>query len=129
MIKEIIVYARNVCFELAKKLGKRFFLELDDDYTSFEYRFVEDGKLKGKKIKSIDSIFLAFIDFLKNTPTKTIAFAQGGDLIGGAGCGRIEQGLLRKAMNSFFCDTEKPFKFIGRVNEDVNTYCLLYYHY
>ena len=25
-------------------------------------------------------------------------------------------------MNSFVCDTEKPFKFVGRINEDVNTY-------
>ena len=28
-------------------------------------------------------------------------------------------------MNSFFCTTERPFKFIGSVNEDVNTYCSL----
>lgn len=28
-------------------------------------------------------------------------------------------------MNTFFCDVEKPFKFIGRINEDVNTYTRL----
>lgn len=28
-------------------------------------------------------------------------------------------------MNSFFCDTERPFYFIGRINEDVNTYTTL----
>lgn len=28
-------------------------------------------------------------------------------------------------MNSFFCDVDKPFQFLGRVNEDVNTYTLL----
>ena len=27
-------------------------------------------------------------------------------------------------MNSFVCDTEKPFWFVGRMNEDVNTYVL-----
>lgn len=31
--------------------------------------------------------------------------------------------VLRKAMNSFFIDTHKPFKFVGRINEDVNMYC------
>ena len=28
-------------------------------------------------------------------------------------------------MNSFFCSTDKPFKFVGRINEDVNTYTTL----
>lgn len=28
-------------------------------------------------------------------------------------------------MNSFFCRTDKPFKFLGRINEDVNTYTTL----
>lgn len=28
-------------------------------------------------------------------------------------------------MNSFFCSTERPFKFMGRINEDVNAYTLL----
>ena len=25
-------------------------------------------------------------------------------------------------MNTFICSTERPFQFIGRINEDVNTY-------
>ena len=25
-------------------------------------------------------------------------------------------------MNTFFCSIDRPFKFIGRINEDVNTY-------
>ena len=28
-------------------------------------------------------------------------------------------------MNSFICDTNMPFKFFGKINEDVNTYTLL----
>ena len=28
-------------------------------------------------------------------------------------------------MNTFFCDVEKQFQFIGRINEDVNTYTTL----
>lgn len=30
--------------------------------------------------------------------------------------------LYRKAMNSFFCATDRPFLFTGRINEDVNAY-------
>ena len=28
-------------------------------------------------------------------------------------------------MNSFFCSTDKPFNFVGSINEDVNTYTTL----
>jgi len=34
-------------------------------------------------------------------------------------------GIKRKAMNTFFCSVERPFMFLGRINEDVNTYVLL----
>lgn len=33
--------------------------------------------------------------------------------------------LLRKVMNTWFCDAEKPFQIIGRINEDTNTYVYL----
>jgi hypothetical protein len=47
--------------------------------------------------------------------------AQGGDFIGGF-AGSIWRQPKRKAMNSFVCLTDRPFQFLGRVNEDVNTY-------
>jgi hypothetical protein len=50
-----------------------------------------------------------------------VAIAQGGDYIGG-GEGKKAIEAKRKAMNTFVCDVEKPFTFIGRINEDVNTY-------
>ena len=32
--RRTIVYARNACWDIAKERGYRYFLELDDDYTS-----------------------------------------------------------------------------------------------
>jgi hypothetical protein len=55
--------------------------------------------------------------------------SQGGDFVGGPGSkvGKIGAQKLfsRKAMNSFFMATERPFKFMGRINEDVNAYVTL----
>ena len=51
--------------------------------------------------------------------------AQGGDFIGGASSGTFKKGILRKAMNSFVCSVDRPFRFVWRINEDVNTYTLL----
>ena len=49
---------------------------------------------------------------------------KGGDFIGGKDNKRYYEKILRKAMNSFFCKTDRPFKFLGTINEDTNAYCL-----
>lgn len=123
--RRTIVYARNACFDIANKLGIRYFLELDDDYTGFMHRYIEGQQLRSKITTRLDDIFKMMIDFLNCTGALTVAFVQGGDLIGGLDNNNFHKKILRKAMNSFFCDVDKPFKFLGRVNEDVNTYTLL----
>lgn len=122
--RRTIVYARNTCFDIAAQIGAEWFIELDDDYTEFMYRLPPD--FKGRKIRNIDSVFEAMVQFLEENPAvKTLAMSQGGDWIGGKNCGNAKKGLLRKAMNSFVCTPKRRFTFIGRINEDVNTYTLL----
>ena len=126
--ERVVVYARNACFDLAKKVGVKYFLVLDDDYTDFSYRF--NGELSYNKgrgyINNVDDIFKAVLDYYKTIPAKTIALSQNGDWIGGHNSGWAKElKLKRKCMNSFFCSTERPFKFTGRINEDVNAYTRL----
>ena len=120
--RRTIIYARNECFDIAKRLGFRYFLELDDDYTQFMYRYALDGKLCMKQATDLETLFEYMLRFLDDTGAITVAFAQGGDMIGGVDNGNFKKKLLRKAMNTFFCDTEKYFQFVGRINEDVNAY-------
>lgn len=121
--RRAIVYARNACFEIAKEKGYEYFIQMDDDYTGFNFRIYNENNTKPKTIKNLDSVFLALLDFYKKTPFATISMAQGGDFIGGKN-NRMAQRptIYRKCMNSFICSTKRPFKFIGRINEDVNTY-------
>lgn len=123
--RRTIVYARNACFELAEKLGLTYFIELDDDYTVFHFRRIVDHKFIQIECQQLDRLFDAMIDFLEASNAKTVALAQGGDFIGGKDSGNFKKGILRKAMNTFFCTTKRPFQFVGRVNEDVNTYTWL----
>ena len=123
--KKVVVYARNVCFDFARQLGLKYFLELDDDYVRLELRTEECGKLLTTELRNADSIFECMLDFLEDSNALSVAFAQGGDLIGGLGGTMWKVKLKRKAMNSFFCKTDRPFSFIGRINEDVNTYTTL----
>lgn len=122
---KVIVYARNACYDIARKLGLDYFFEYEDDYTSFMYRFVENGSLGSKQIRKMDDVLRAVIKCLDETNSHTIAFSQGGDFIGGAQSFR-KNDLKRKAMNSFVFrvnkNPEKDVIFIGRMNDDVNTY-------
>jgi hypothetical protein len=124
--RRAIIYARNVSFEIAKKLGIKYFIQLDDDYTSFQHRFNREFIYAPRGIKNIDAIFGALLKFYINTNIAAVALAQGGDFIGGEGIpGAQKIKLKRKCMNSFICSTERPFQFVGRINEDVNTYTRL----
>jgi len=118
-----VIYARNANFSIADELGIKYFIQLDDDYTDFRYKKGSEGEHLKKLvyIKDLDNVFKSMVDFIKSTPILSVAMAQGGDFIGGEGRDKPS----RKVMNSFVCTTERPFKFIGRINEDVNTYVLL----
>jgi len=126
--RRTITHARNACFKIAKDLGIKYFMELDDDYISFEYRYVSrcGEKLKVHYVSNLDAVLGLYLEFYKATGFSSMAFAQGGDFIGGAeNKYATKKPLIRKCMNSFICSTDRPFQFIGAMNEDVNTYVTL----
>jgi hypothetical protein len=124
--RRTILHARNACFLIAKEIGVKYFVQLDDDYTSFRFRYVNKYVTKGAP-RNLDRVFAAYLNLYKSIAAHSIAFAQGGDFIGGASCGMLSnyRRNARKCMNSFFCSTDRPFKFVGAMNEDVNTYSTL----
>ena len=127
------LWARNVCWDLARQQGYRYFIQLDDDYTHFSYRRGGRGhrlslttaeEYHSWTLRSLDAVIEAMVLLLEATPIKMIAFSQGGDHVGGNVAPRRRR-FLRKAMNSFICDVERPIRFRGRLNEDVSTYIVL----
>lgn len=123
--RNIVLFARNSCFDIAKKLNLTYFLELDDDYTEFRSRIWNGEKLTSIYCKDLDSVINATLEFLEESGATAVAFAQTGDFIGGVGSKIYKEKLTRKAMNSFFCKVDRPFNFYGRINEDVNAYVSL----
>lgn len=119
-------YARNACFDIAKRLGYKYFIELDDDYTAFRYRMNQHGGYADDSIRNMDAILWMMLEFYKKTPALSVAMAQGGDFIGGKNSGFAKVWKpRRKCMNTFFCSTERPFLFVSRMNDDVTTYLSL----
>lgn len=129
--KAAVVFARNYAHKIAKEIGLDYFLVLDDDYRTFRHTCDYDFNYvtKDSGVNNMDNIIEGYLQFLETSNALTVCFSQGGDFIGGEGSGlfrSMQKGKLsRKAMNSFFMKTDRPFKFIGRINEDVNAYVTL----
>lgn len=126
--RRTITHARNACFDIARQIGVEYFMQLDDDYTDLQFRI--NHKLEYAHglvtIRTLlDNVFDSLLDFYKSIPAKSIAMSQGGDWLGGSQSGFAQYPLKRKCMNSFICSTKRPFRFIGAMNEDVNTYTSL----
>lgn len=122
--KACVVYARNAIWDAAKKIGLKFFIVADDDYTM--YRFRIDNKQCYRtniQIKNIDAVFNAYFDFLKISNIDTVCFAQDGDYIGGFSNSKISGGYkpYRKMMNLYFFNVDKPLEFKGTINEDLTS--------
>lgn len=124
--RRTITHARNACFEIAKELGVTYFMQLDDDYTAFDFRIDDDKKGLIRPILNFDRSISLILEFYKSSNFKSVALSQGGDFIGGINNGKESYRFnKRKCMNSFLCSTQRPFRFIGAMNEDVNTYTTL----
>jgi len=123
-----VVYARNINFKIAADLGLTHFWQLDDDYTRFDYSLNEEMQYttSNNKIGKLDDLLAVMVNFMETTPFHSIAFAQGGDFIGGEGCTLLSRmrkdEIYRKVMNSFLFKVDRPVQFMGRINEDVNMY-------
>lgn len=117
-----VVYARNKLYELAAGVGIKWALVLDDDYTKFDYRI--DSKIEYPRhkfiVKDIGKLIECTFKYFVATKAVSVAFAQGGDFIGGGEHVAIDGWKAkRKVMNSFFFCIDTPLDFQGRINEDL----------
>lgn len=118
--KAAVVYARNASFEIAKNLELDYFMEYDDDYKTAHFRLYKYGT--PKPIKNLDNLFSALVEFAEVSQAHDLSIAQGGDFIGGSGNeNAVNPTLKRKCMNTHILSTKRPFNFIGKLNEDVQT--------
>ena len=121
-------FARNYVFEAAKIKGYRYFLSLDDDFIKLTVREKIGDSLHNYRIDKFENNFFedfckVFLNILNSQPyLYCIGLSQSGDYIGGLGSGIYKKGFKFKAMGSFFCDTQKEYRYPGRFNDDVCGY-------
>ena len=129
--RNVIVFARNVCNDIARDLGIKYFAEFEDDYLQFTYRIPEGESLRACSVPDFDACCELMLNFVDNISAvqpnfRTIAWAQAGEMQGGTNGYVWKIKVKRKAMNTFFFkvpdDPKDDVKFIGRMNDDCNSY-------
>jgi len=126
--KNSVVFARNINFKIAKEMGLTHFWQLDDDYGVFRWVTNNNGTYisANDTVGKLDKILISFLNFLDSSGAKSDAFAQGGDMIGGANGNfakrAAEKSFFRKVMNTFLYRVDRPVRFYARMNDDVNMY-------
>lgn len=123
-----VVFARNINWQIAREKGLTHFWQLDDDYQSFGWtvdnrgRYCSSDPFTGR----LDDILKACLRFLDDSSASSVAFVQGGDLVGGAESSFVYKaargGISRKVMNTFLFRVDRPVPFLGRMNDDVNMF-------
>lgn len=111
---------RNACFDIACERGFTHFAVLDDDYSALGIKLCELASSAYcthlLKFMRIDGALSACAHLLDSVPRlKCVCFAQGGDYLGGT----VDRGTIRKSMNFFVFRTDRPMRFVGRLNDDV----------
>lgn len=74
--RRAIIYARNACFELAQQIGATHFIELDDDYTYFKFRFDDQLRWHGADVQDLDAVFDMLLDYFNSAPMLTLAITR-----------------------------------------------------
>lgn len=125
--ENVVVWARNKVFEIARDMGLKFFAEFDDDYTSAEFRIYDYYAQRYKliPITDINEPIAWTLELLETAKIPVVAWAQGGDFMGGDSNYKVLETLKRKVMNTFFWNmdyVDENMKFLGFLNEDVNFY-------
>ena len=112
-----VLYARAYVENIAKMMGLRYFMVLDDDIIGFRFRMPVDNKLISIPAHNMDQILEAYLAYIESTDIVCLSFANDGSFIGGVSS--YEKILERRSCHTIFIrDVSKPFEWSFAVNED-----------
>ena len=122
--RRVGVFARNAIQDIADKMGYKYHLQLDDDFSTFTFRYPDGEKLGSCVVKNLDFILKAVVEFFEETNIDALSFSLPADFMGGIESPKLKAGLYPKTMGTFFMKQNKKRYFKMRMNDDITT-CLL----
>lgn len=112
----VVLYARNECLRLVKKLGLSYFCMMDDDLSYIKGRPYKGDKITTYSIKNLDYVFEKYIEFIESSNISGVSFGFLNSYIGGNWkVKRVDRNIY--AIYILKVDDYIPFR--GRYLEDV----------
>lgn len=115
------VFARNAIQKIARNMGYKCHLQLDDDFTGITFRIIESGRLVAKRCKNLDELLFAMFEFIMETRITDLSFGLSSYYLGGAKNKNYAEGLIPKTMGSFMMKADDPIEFRMRMNDDITS--------
>ena len=119
--KSSVTFARMACFDIAANYGLSYFVELDDDLTAINYRYIKGDQLCGYTVKNLDEIFDSMISLFDNKNVMAVSFSKGSEFIGGVKASGMKNAFTRTCHSIFMMKAERKVKFISTLYEDMST--------
>lgn len=113
----IATFARNEAVNVARREGFKYFLMMDDDLKSIRYRYIQDGRLLGRKIHDFDAILTAMVEYMESAQVDIMGFGGVLDYIGGVSSFVKNEGKP-ECYNGYLFRTDSAKGFKGRYTED-----------
>lgn len=114
------IYARNAVEKIANQMSLDAFIILDDDITSFRYRWMQGGVCKSLKITQyIDRIILLYINYMLSCDIATLSFENCMFYVGGITDDKIAN--ERWTYQIHIRNVNIPVEWKSIINEDIIT--------
>lgn len=114
----VLLPARNAVTEIAKDLGYKYYMQIDDDISRFTHKWLDDnGDMNSVEVSKMDGILEAMIEYISSTPIISLTFTLPVFYQFGAE-GAMKDGLLHDAYNTYLMSVDEPVTFKGMLTED-----------
>ena len=121
-IPKFAVFARNAIEHIAKEMGYKTFMMLDDDITKFRVRLPDGDSLKSYQIAGqFDSIIENSVDYVLNCDIACLGLGFCNLYIGGVGNFNKENPRQRLCAEAFVRNTAHPISWRLNMVEDLIT--------
>lgn len=115
------VFARNKIQKIAREMGYKVHLQLDDDFSCIDFRYPLGEKLQCKKCGNLDQLFMSMAEFLLETSITNLSLSLSSYYLGGIKSKNYRDGLIPKTMGSFMLKASDPIEFKMRMNDDITS--------
>lgn len=121
-VAKFAVFARNAVEDIARELGYKYFMMLDDDIYCFRIRYEVEGSLKSRRCYGIlDDVFMCCLDYMDTSSIACLMPGVCNMYRCGASAVQSWDSKYRISVNCFIRNVEYPVKWRLNMFEDLIT--------